>query len=457
MANIDNIINNATGITSDSRLAEQGNIFVAIKGAQFDGTKFIPQAIDAGAIAVLAEADIDCSIPVIVSNNIRKEYAKIAAKIYQPKPKILAAVTGTNGKTSVAHFYRQICSFNGIKTASIGTLGVVTDETSIELNNTSPDAGLTHKYLAELKQQDYDNVIIEASSIGIEQHRLDALPFNVAGFTSFTQDHLDYHNDMDTYFACKQRLFTELLQGKAIINADIPEFSKFSNPLGYGKNGEYLKIQAIHNRNSGQEIELIIDNTQHNLFTKLLGEFQVYNLACAIGMAMQIGITAEDAIRVARHVTNVPGRLEYVTTHNNASIYVDYAHTPDALENALKTMRPYVASKLAVLFGCGGDRDTGKRPQMGKIANDLADIVIVTDDNPRNEDASQIRAEILKTCPNGVDIADRKEAIKHGIKLLSPGDILLLAGKGHEHYQIIGDEVIEFDDRSVVKEVISKL
>ena len=444
------------GLAIDSRKVRKGTLFFAIKGKLQDGHTYIAQAIEKGASAVIGENDIkDCPVPYIRSKNIRHDLAVIAAKYYKHQPQYIAVVTGTNGKTSTADFVRQFWEFSKFDAASIGTLGFIKDgaTVSLEADNTSPDPITMHELLSHVR----DCAVLEGSSIGFEQHRLDGLKVRVGGFTNFTRDHLDYHGSMENYFAAKALLFTDLMKkGTAVLNADIPEFAELKKIcekhkheiISYGTNPKAtIRLIEATPRHDGQLIKIEAFETSIETKVPLVGRFQVENILCAVGMVVACGIPKEKALHDIAKLRSIQGRMEQAVD----GIYVDYAHTPDALENALKSLRPHTEGKLFVVFGCGGDRDKGKRPQMGKLANDLADVVIVTDDNPRTENASVIRSEILIDCPKAVEIADRKKAIISAVTDMKKGDVLLIAGKGHEKYQIIGTEKLHFDDVEIVK------
>ena len=394
------------------------------------------------------ERAISKNIPVI---------AEIELGYLLNKGKILA-VTGTNGKTSIADFTRQMMSFLGYKAASIGTIGVVSDVMENVETLTTPDSVTLHKILTDLANFGVDYVSMEASSVGIEQYRMDGLNIKVAGFTNLTQDHLDYHLTMENYFEAKKQLFSRVLSanGTAVLNADIKEFAELEKicknrgikVLSYGINGSDLKIINRVPHAEGQTLKLSVFNEEYQVELPLIGEFQAMNVLCALGMVIALkGRFDKRMIDYIPHIKGAPGRLDRVgALPNGAGIYVDYAHTPDALENVLETMRHHTKNKLWVVFGCGGDRDKLKRPIMGKIAKDLADEIVVTDDNPRSEDAAQIRREIMAECPKAYEIGNRIKAIKFAISKLSAGDMLVIAGKGHETGQKIGDKVIPMND-----------
>jgi len=429
------------GVTADSRLIKPGFAFVAIKGEKLDGKDYIQAALEKGATHIIIEGEDGI-------DNARRALAYIASKLYQPQPENIVAVTGTSGKTSVAHYFRELASFAGYKSASIGTFGVVSEEINIDDGLTSPPAEKMHQYLKELKSKNIDYVAIEASSHGLSQSRLDFIPFKAAAFTNLSQDHLDYHKDMEEYLAAKMILFSDLLKdGVAVLNQDIKEFEAIKKVCNkiiiYGK--EKGDVSFAHDAFNimGERIEAC-----PNVF----GEYQYYNIAAAIGLAVACDIKITGEMINALHAPE--GRLEKL---DKANIFIDYAHKPEALEKAILTLKSTTSGRLIVVFGCGGNRDKLKRPIMGEIASRLADMIIVTDDNPRFEDAAQIRAEILSACPKGIEIGNREEAIKYAISIMEKDDALLIAGKGHEDYQIIGDKKIHFSDKEIAKEYLKNI
>jgi len=465
-----------TGITADSRNVSPGFLFIAIPGSQQDGRTYIDEAIKHGAAAILAPAGTppDPAVPFLISTDVRKALASIAAIFYPRQPETIAAVTGTSGKTSTVQFIREIWEQLGHRSASIGTLGLVTAEESRYGSLTTPDAITLHRLLDECARNKITHLAMEASSHGLELHRADRVRIKAAGFTNLSRDHLDYHQTMENYLAAKLRLFTEVAEtgGTAVLNADIPEFSNLAEGakahglkvLSYGQNGRDLKlIQATPNM-QGQKLRLIVMGKAKDILLPVMGSFQAWNSLCALGIAIGCGENPDKATEALGKVTGVPGRLQMAgTTKSGGAVFVDYAHKPDALENVLKAMRPHVArhrdAKLGVIFGCGGNRDKGKRPLMGEIAQRLADWVIVTDDNPRREEPTTIRQEILAGLKPGSDaqeIGDRLEAIRQGIGRLHEHDVLVIAGKGHESGQIVGDKVLPFDDMEVARKVLTQ-
>ncbi len=453
-------------LSIDSRDVIPGSVYFAIKGSKVDGGDFILEAINKGATVIVSAQELSHQGVLCVRvDNVRAVLAKVANAFYQPQSKYIVGVTGTNGKTSVAHFYRQIMFYLTGSAAAIGTNGVVVNEDLLTSNTlTTPDAIGLNKLLNQLKHINY--VALEASSHGLAQQRLDDINFTAAAFTNLSQDHLDYHHTMENYFAAKKLLFSKLLaQNKtAVLNADVAEFAQLKaissqrlhQIIDYGKEAKVLKLLNLHNTLEAQEIEICYEGKNYQLTTEIIGEFQAYNLLAAIGLAMACGQVFEDIVPVIGRLKAAPGRLERVSEN----IFVDYAHTPDALAKVLKLLRPLVEkyNKLVCVFGCGGDRDAGKRPLMGEIASKIADVVIVTDDNPRFEDSDLIRSQIIagveKYNYQVVNMANRENAICYGVALLDYGDILLIAGKGHEKYQIIKDQVHEFDDCMMAKKYL---
>lgn len=454
------------GLNSDSRRIEPGDIFFALPGQNVHGNQFVADAVKRGALAIISDtAPVgDPGVPVIIVKDVRASYARAASRIFEPQPEITVAVTGTNGKTSVASFVRQIWHYAGIPGASVGTLGVDTATRHIDGSLTTPDSRTLHQSMRALKAQGIDHVALEASSHGLDQRRLDGMHFEAVAFTNLSRDHLDYHQDMDAYRNAKLRLFTDLLVdgGAAVVNVDDPEYEPFmfaalgasATLLTVGREGAYIEVLDIKPEGYGQRVQVRHVGEKMSFHLPLTGEFQVSNAIVAAALAMSSGVDKAQAFPALSELVGAKGRLELVAEHNGAAVFVDYSHTPDALKTALNALRPYATNKLTVVFGCGGDRDKGKRPQMGAIASELADIVIVTDDNPRTEDARTIRGEILAMAKGAKEIADRKAAIIEGVKGLKPGDVLLIAGKGHEDYQIVGTTKTHFSDHEVVAEAI---
>ncbi len=472
-----------TGVTADSRKVAEGTLFCALPGTLNDGRDYIPQALARGATAILLPDDdrgVDLGAPdransvFVTVSDVRRAYALAAKAFYGAQPKTCVAVTGTNGKTSVATFCRQIFAHLGHKSASMGTLGVVTSDPNGTENAitgpglTTPDAADLAQHLANLASDGITHLCMEASSHGIDQRRLDGISLTAAGFTNLTQDHLDYHATMDAYRSAKLRLFENLLpRGRtAVLNADSDAYNAFAatsimsglNVMSVGERARNLCMTGRDLTVDGQILYLDYQGKSYETKLPLAGLFQASNALVAAGLAIAAGENPEGVIEALSKLKGARGRLERVGSKSNAAeIYVDYAHTPDGLETVLKALRPHTQGKLVVVFGCGGDRDRGKRPQMGAIAEKLADRVFVTDDNPRTEDPASIRTQILKgMSTNGkkggpVEIGDRKKAIMEAVSGLKTGDVLVVAGKGHEQGQIVGDKVLPFDDVTVVR------
>jgi UDP-N-acetylmuramoyl-L-alanyl-D-glutamate--2,6-diaminopimelate ligase len=455
-----------TGLTADSRAVQRGFLFAALPGTKTDGKRFIVDAIANGAAAVLADdaAGIDAAVPVITDANPRRQFARMAARFYAPQPKTIAAMTGTNGKTSVTVFLRQLWQRLDRPAASLGTIGLYAPGIERPGSLTTPDPVTLHRDLAELAQAGVDHVALEASSHGLDQFRLDGLALTAAAFTNLTRDHLDYHADMEAYFAAKARLFGELLPpgGTAVFNIDAAQTARLSmlsksrgqRIITYGRNpaADIWLSDAIP-EGLGQRITFSGFGEKRTVWLPLLGTFQAWNALAALALAIACGAPAAAAFDAVASLTGVPGRMQRV---GDVPVIVDYAHTPDALQTALAALRPFCTGRLIVVFGCGGDRDPGKRPQMGAIAEKLADAVIVTDDNPRSENPAAIRRAILAACPKAQEIGDRGEAIRAAIKMLRLGDLLLVAGKGHERGQIIGDKTLPFDDTAMVRAILAE-
>lgn len=461
-------------LTADSRQVQSGTLFAALPGSKNDGRNFIEAAVQQGATVILSDhsAAIPPTVTALRTNDPRLLLAQLAAAFYGAQPAHIAAVTGTNGKTSTAQFLREIAAALGQRSASVGTLGVIGPAQNLYGTLTTPDAITLHKILAELAADKVTHVCVEASSHGLSQMRLDATRIQAAGFTNLTRDHLDFHGTMENYFAAKARLFDHVLQsnGTAVLNADTPEATELAARaakrgcpvLTYGEQGKDLKIRAIAPHSHGQNLTIELFGTVHEVPLNIVGRFQVWNALCAVGLAIGLGLDATQALHALPKLTGVHGRLQHVGTHGSgAAVFVDYAHTPDALETALKALRPHVTGtgRLIAVFGCGGNRDPGKRPLMGSIAQRLADIAIVTDDNPRLEDPSTIRAAILAGCaphPPVQEIGDRAVAIQAAVAQLRGGDILVIAGKGHEPGQIVGDKILPFDDGDVARAALKQ-
>lgn len=453
-----------TGLAFDSRKATKGSLFFAVAGAKADGAHFAKQAVGAGAVAVAAERPIDVLPPGIAFvhvKNARRALALAAAKFFPRQPPTIAAVTGTSGKTSVASFTRQIWTALGYEAASVGTIGVTTAKQEIYGSLTTPDPIELHRTIDRLAGEGITHLALEASSHGLDQHRLDGLRVAAGAFTNLSRDHMDYHPTIQDYLAAKLRLFESLItkDGTAVIDVDSEHAdaviaaakSRGLKLFMVGREGNPLQLIDVAVDGFAQKIALFYAGRPYVLKLPLVGAFQVENALVAAGLVIATGGDADKVFPALEKLTGAKGRLEMVGTKNDAPIFVDYAHKPDALAKALEALRPYVRGRLVVVFGCGGDRDKGKRPLMGAIAADLADSVIITDDNPRGENPATIRAEILADATGAVEIADRAEAIRAGIAALKSGDVLLIAGKGHESGQIIGDQVLPFSDQAEVK------
>lgn len=457
------------GLTADSRAVRPGYVFAALKGVQADGHRFISDARAKGAVAVLSDhvdPDYAGQIAFVTDANPRRRLALMAAAFFRAQPENIAAVTGTNGKTSVANFAVQIWDRLGIPGASLGTLGLNGAGLHEPVAHTTPDPVRLHELLAQAKHAGVDHLALEASSHGLDQYRLDGVVPRAAAFTNLTRDHMDYHPTVEAYFAAKLRLFDTLLpkDGTAVINMDSALGAKVENLcqrrghrlIRYGLLGTELKLLSAVPHAGGLDVEAEVFGVRRSVNLPLIGGFQAGNVLAALGLVVGTGLHAAAAWETLQHLEGVPGRMQKAAQRQNgAAVYVDYAHTPDALETVLKAARPHTSQRLAVVFGCGGDRDRGKRPLMGEVAARHADRIYVTDDNPRSEDAQAIRTAIMAACPQATEIGDRRAAIHQGVADLESGDLLLVAGKGHEQGQIIGADVRPFDDVSVVREAVS--
>jgi len=463
-----------SAITADSRKVVPGTLFCALPGTRYDGRAYIPQALAQGAAALLVpEGTVtDALVPVIGVYDVQRSYALAARQFYGSQPRIAMSITGTNGKTSVATFCRQILAKIGHKSASMGTLGVVVTSSDGGTRSitppglTTPDAADVAQLMAQLAQDGVTHLALEASSHGLEQRRLDGVSLTAAGFTNFTQDHLDYHGTMEAYRKAKLRLFEQLLPRfkTAVINADSDSYNMVAGTavcngasiLSVGERGHHLKLTGRDLTVDGQILYLEHAGRALEVKIRLAGLFQASNALVAAGLCMAAGEDIEMVLGALSQIEGAKGRLERVGSHyNGAEVYVDYAHTPDGLETVLKALRPHTQSRLVCVFGCGGDRDASKRPIMGAIAERLADHVIVTDDNPRSEDPELIRTAIIRGMEKpAIMIGDRKKAIAEAISGLKSGDVLVIAGKGHEQGQIIGTHILPFDDVSVAKEAL---
>jgi UDP-N-acetylmuramoyl-L-alanyl-D-glutamate--2,6-diaminopimelate ligase len=452
------------GLTADSRQVKPGWLFAALEGAKTDGRGFIADAVRNGAVAILSKTSADVNVPVAVVDDPHRTLALAAAKFYGRQPEHVVAVTGTNGKTSTVHFVRQLWQAAGYKAASLGTLGIQGDGVNKDGGMTTPDAVALQAQLAELAQAGITHLAMEASSHGLDQKRLDGVKIAAAGFTNLTLDHLDYHGDMDRYGSAKKRLFSDVLDadGVAVLNADVPEFADFKAACGgrkvldYGLKAAALRIQSLKPVADGQLMALTVGGLDYNIHLRLVGAFMAMNALCALGLAMAVANDDMEWVRRLSDLTGAPGRLQLVKGHPKGAVYVDYAHTPDALDNVLKALRPHTQGRLIVVAGCGGDRDTSKRLLMGRIAHDLADVAIITDDNPRSEDPAAIRAAMLEGAgPDAIEIGDRHEAITRAVAMVGDGDVLVIAGKGHEQGQTICGKTFPFNDVDEADKAIS--
>jgi UDP-N-acetylmuramoyl-L-alanyl-D-glutamate--2,6-diaminopimelate ligase len=451
------------GLASDSRKVKPGALFVAVPGAKADGLKFAPQALAAGATAVMAERapdDLPADIAFVRAGNVRRALALAAARFYPRQPDIIAAVTGTSGKTSVAAFTRQIWAALGCEAASIGTIGLVTPTQETYGSLTTPDPIELARALDRLAEDGITHLAMEASSHGLDQHRIDGVRVSVGGFTNLTRDHMDYHATEDAYLAAKLILFERIVVagGAAVIAADNPEADRVIESatrrglrvLTVGVKGAGIRLLGNEIDGFSQTLRLEHEDKSYRVRLPLVGAFQVENALVAAGMAIATGSDPAAVFHALEGLEGAKGRLELIGQRNGAPIFVDYAHKPDALAKALDALRPYAKRKLVVVFGAGGDRDQGKRPLMGAIAAAKADSVIVTDDNPRSENPAAIRAAIMAAARGATEIGDRGEAIRRAVAALQPGDVLLVAGKGHESGQIVGERVLPFSDHEAV-------
>jgi UDP-N-acetylmuramoyl-L-alanyl-D-glutamate--2,6-diaminopimelate ligase len=458
-----------SGISADSRTVKPGFLFVAVPGTKADGLAFLPQALAAGAAAVISErapaSPLPGNVAAVEVDNVRRALALAAAQFYPRQPAVIAAVTGTSGKTSVAAFTRQIWSRLGHRSASIGTIGVVTDDEATYGSLTTPDPVELHRVVDRLADAGISHLAIEASSHGLDQHRLDGLRVGVAAFTNLTRDHLDYHHDLEAYLRAKLILFERLLgdDGVAVIDVD-HEFSaevaavargRNLRVIGVGRAGRDIRLLDCNIDGFSQLLRVAHEGVNYRLRLPLVGAFQVENALVAAGQAIAAGDEPADVFAVLEGLEGAKGRLELVGERAGAPIFVDYAHKPDALSKALDALRPYAKSRLVVVFGAGGDRDPGKRRLMGEIAAAKADRVIITDDNPRSEEPAAIRAAILAGAPGAAEIGDRDQAIRSAVAELRGGDVLLIAGKGHETGQILRHKTVPFSDHEAIASALA--
>jgi UDP-N-acetylmuramoyl-L-alanyl-D-glutamate--2,6-diaminopimelate ligase len=461
-----------TGLAVDSRAVRPGDLFFALAGLKTDGARFVDSAIASGAVAVAGDHPPpgERRVPFVTTPNPRRALALAAAKFYPQQPSTIAAVTGTSGKTSVAAFARQIWQRLGHAAASIGTIGLVSPKRTVYGSLTTPDPIALHRQLDEIAREGVTHLAFEASSHGLDQYRLDGVRIGAGGFTNLSRDHMDYHPDVAHYLAAKLRLFRDLVAagGAAVISADhdcsqeVIDAAREKNlrliTVGRGGDGagEGIRVVAADVDGFTQRLELQHRGRIHSIRLPLVGEFQIENAIVAAGLAIGTGSEPGEVFAALEHLEGARGRLEQVGERNGAPIFVDYAHKPDALAKALQALRPYARRRLVVVFGAGGDRDAGKRPLMGAIAAENADHVIVTDDNPRSENPAAIRAAILSAAKGAGEIGDRAEAIRTAIAGLQAGDALLIAGKGHETGQIVGDRILPFSDHEAVASALAQ-
>ncbi|MCB1563823.1 MAG: UDP-N-acetylmuramoyl-L-alanyl-D-glutamate--2,6-diaminopimelate ligase [Alphaproteobacteria bacterium] len=481
VVNDQDIVGRITGLSADSRAVKPGYLFAALPGSAVDGRDYIPDAVRNGAAVILAsegtvlpESARAAGVMLVTDARPRRAFALMAAQFYGYQPKTIAAVTGTNGKSSTVHFVRQLWEALGYRAASLGTLGIEGTGVKRTGSMTTPDPVTLHAELAALVAEGITHLAMEASSHGLDQYRLDGVRVKAAGFTNLSRDHLDYHKDMDAYRAAKARLFTEILEpdGIAVLNADVPEYETLEHIckerqiriIAYGRAAGVsgLRLVSLEPLVHGQEIEIEFEGMAKKFVLPLIGEFQAMNTLCALGLVVaerpDDAVHMERVLKALETLKPVPGRLQPVSGHpSGAAVYIDYAHTPDALSHALGALRPHTDGRLVCLFGCGGDRDHGKRPLMGEVAVKLADQVIVTDDNPRSEDPASIRREILSGAPGALEVEGRAKAIQVALEGLEAGDVLLIAGKGHERGQIFADRTEPFDDVEEAEKAIGRL
>ncbi|TPJ41203.1 UDP-N-acetylmuramoyl-L-alanyl-D-glutamate--2,6-diaminopimelate ligase [Mesorhizobium sp. B2-5-13] len=452
-----------SGISSDSRQVKPGVLFFALAGTRADGASYAADAARRGAAAIVAGSALaDLPVPVLAVDDPRLALALSAARYFRRQPQTMVAVTGTSGKTSVAAFTRQIWEQAGYAAASIGTTGVVAPSRNEYGSLTTPDPIALHQLLRELADAGVTHASMEASSHGLDQRRLDGVKLSAGGFTNLGRDHMDYHPTIEDYHRAKLRLFDTLLPkgAPAVVFADDP----WSEPtikaaraagldvLTVGRHGDFLRLKRVEHERHRQRAEVEADGVIHEIDLPLAGDFQIANALVSAGLAISTGTPVAKALAALEKLKGAPGRLDLVgSTASGAPVYVDYAHKPDALENVLSSVRPFTTGRVMVVFGCGGDRDRGKRPIMGEIATRLADVVIVTDDNPRSEVPETIRAAILAAAPGAIEIGDRRKAIHEAVGMLHAGDTLIVAGKGHEEGQTIGSETLHFSDHEEVR------
>lgn len=463
-----------TGLAVDSRSVTDGTLFAAMPGSRVHGAEFVQYAVRMGAVAVLTDragADIAAphldGIALVLADDPRATLARTAALWFGGQPETMVAVTGTNGKTSVSTFVRQIWIEMGLAAVNLGTTGVEGAWTA-PLAHTTPEPITLHRTLADARAAGITHAAMEASSHGLDQRRLDGVHLAAAGFTNFTQDHLDYHHTFEAYFDAKAGLFARVLpeDGVAVINLDDPRGvdmaaiarARGQSVLSVGRDGGDLHLTAQRFDSTGQDIRLEFAGKSYTARLPLIGGFQADNVMLACGLVIACGADPQAVFETLPHLGTVRGRMQLAATRENgAAVFVDYAHTPDAVATALAAMRPHVMGRLIAVIGAGGDRDAGKRPLMGQAAAQCADVVFVTDDNPRSEDPALIRAAVMEGCPEAHEVADRAEAILRAVDALGPGDALLIAGKGHETGQIVGDDILPFDDAEQASVAVAAL
>jgi len=458
------------GITADSRAVAPGFLFAALPGSTTDGARFVEGAAANGAVAVVAAADARIEAPpgvaLLRAEDPRRALSLAAAHFYPRQPEHLVAVTGTAGKTSVAAFFREICAAAGCEAASMGTIGIVSRRWSTYGSLTTPDPVALHEALDRLAREGVTHAALEASSHGLDQRRLDGIRIRAAAFTNLGRDHMDYHPDVEHYLAAKLRLFTVVLpgDGTAVLDMDGARSEDVETAararglalIRVGRKGQEIRLEAIDASGFEQRLTIEAFGRRRNVVLPLAGTFQASNALVAAGLAIAAGVDADAAFAALAGLRGAPGRLELVGRKaNGALVFVDYAHKPEALASMLQALRPLASGRLVVVFGAGGDRDPGKRPLMGAAAAANADIVIVTDDNPRSEVPAAIRAAILAAAPGAVEIGDRREAIARAVAMLGPGDVLCIAGKGHETGQIVGSAVLPFSDHQAAEAALA--
>ncbi|CZT35626.1 UDP-N-acetylmuramoyl-L-alanyl-D-glutamate--2,6-diaminopimelate ligase [Rhizobium sp. 9140] len=455
------------GLTADSRKVSPGMLFVAVPGNKANGSVYVNDAVSRGAVAIVTEEDLgtEVSVPVLRVASTRTFLSLAAARFYEAQPETMVAVTGTAGKTSVASFTRQIWAQAGLAAAMIGTTGVVAPGRNDYGSLTTPDPVSLHQLLSELAAAGVTHAAMEASSHGLDQSRLDGVRLSAAAFTNLGRDHMDYHPTIEHYLGAKMRLFEALLPkgAPAIIFSD-GEWSDAairaakaagSDVRTVGRKGDYLALKRVEHFRHKQIAEVHVDGRIFEVNLPLAGDFQISNALVAAGLALSTGVDAPTVMLALEKLQGAPGRLELVgQTPEGALAYVDYAHKPDALAQVLSSVRPFTTGRVVTVFGCGGDRDKGKRPLMGEIAARLSDVVIVTDDNPRSETPATIRSEILAAAPGATEIADRAEAIRHAVGILGTGDTLIVAGKGHEQGQTVGTVTLPFSDHAEIRRAL---